>query len=64
MLSELSFRNRTILNGNLFIELKKPYAILYKRAERAVGIMDKNELNSLWWCVLDQARTIFEQNEC
>ncbi len=41
--------NRTILNGKLFIELKKPFTELLKRAERAVGIMDKNELNTIWW---------------
>lgn len=22
------------------------------------------QVNTLWWCVLAQARTIFEQNEC
>jgi len=61
MLSELSFRNRTILNGRLLIDLKKPFTALSKRAERAVGISDTNVLNSLWWCVLAQARTFFKK---
>jgi len=58
-----SHRNRTILNGKLLIDLKKPSRELYKQAERAVGIYDKNVLNSLWWCVLDKARTHFERFE-
>ncbi len=41
--------NRTILNGRLLIDLKKPFTALSKRAERAVGISDTNVLNSLWW---------------
>ena len=45
--------NRTILNGRLLIDLKKPFTALSKRAERAVGISDTNVLNSLWWTVLD-----------
>ena len=54
--------NRTILNGKLLIELKKPFTALYKRAERAVGITEESKLNTIWWCVLAEARTIFEQN--
>jgi len=61
MLSSLSLENRTILNGRLQIDLKKPSAMLYKRAERATAISDENELNSEWWCVLDSARTHFER---
>ena len=45
--------NRTILNGRLLINLKKPFTALSKRAERAVGISDTNVLNSLWWARLD-----------
>jgi len=37
------------LNGRLLIDLKKPFTALSKRAERAVGVTDENELNSLWW---------------
>ena len=63
MLTELSLRNRTILDGKLSIEIKKPFTELAKRAERAVGVTDENELNLKWWCVLAKARTHFGRFE-
>ena len=62
----VSHRNRILLDGKLKIEFEKEYDLLYNlpAEARAFGSHEaaSEHINSLWWCVLAQARTIFEQN--
>jgi hypothetical protein len=59
-------RNRILLNGKLQINFNKPYSFLFNlpAEARAIGPSEaaKEALNLQWWCVLNEARTFFEQN--
>ena len=66
MLSSLSLGNRILLAGKLQMDFAKQYDLLLNLPQDArlmggtkTAILKRN---SLWWCVLAQARTIFEQN--
>jgi len=57
--------NRRLAAERLEIDFKKPFDLLAKMpAEaRAAGKGEaENSSNSLWWCLLDEIRTFFEQN--
>jgi len=57
--------NRRLAAGRLEIDFKKPCALLEKlpAEARAEGEGEaENSSNSLWWCLLDEIRTFFEQN--
>jgi len=57
--------NRRLARGRLEIDFKKPFnlpANLPAEA-RAEGEGEAgNSSNSIWWCLLDEIRTFFEQN--
>ena len=59
-------RNRILLDGKLKIEFEKEYNLLYNLPTGARAFSPREaaseQLNSFWWCVLNSARTIFEQN--
>ena len=62
----VSHRNRILLDGKLKIEFEKEYN-LHSQLPAEAGAFSPREaaseqVNTLWWCVLAQARTIFEQN--
>ena len=57
--------NRRIFDQRLFVDFKKPWNYLYflPAETRAEGeVATKNEVNRLWWCLLDKVRTYYEQN--
>ena len=58
--------NRILLDGKLKMEFEKQYNLLYNLPAEARAFSPREaaseQLNSLWWCVLAQARTIFEKN--
>ena len=67
------FANRQISQQKLSIDFKKPFDFLAKlpaearRDLSAVARSAKEEApseaaNSIWWCLLDEIRTHFEQN--
>ena len=60
--------NRILLDGKLQINFEKQYELLYNLPAEARAFSPREaapkQVNTLWWCVLAQARTIFEQNEC
>jgi len=59
------FANRQISQQKLSIDFKKPFDLLAKlpAEARAAGEGEAgNSANSLWWCLLDDVRTFFEQN--
>jgi len=57
--------NRRLAAGRLEIDFKKPFDLLAKlpAEARAAGEGEaEHSSNSLWWCLLDEIRTFFEQN--
>ncbi|MBU1350104.1 hypothetical protein KKH19_03300 [Patescibacteria group bacterium] len=61
----ISFVNRRLAAGKLEIDFKKPWQFLAKlpAEARAAGEGEAaTASNSIWWCLLDEIRTHFEQN--
>ena len=60
-----SHRNRILLDGQLNINFLKQYNLLLNLPAEARAFSPREAasetLNSLWWCVLNSARTIFEK---
>jgi len=58
--------NRILIGGKLKISFKKEYDLLRNLPEEARGETPEKAIkinqNSLWWGVLEEARTIFEKN--
>jgi len=57
--------NRRILNQRLFVDFKKPWNYLAEMPAEARGEAPSeanSAVNKLWWCLLDEIRTFFEQN--
>jgi len=57
--------NRRLAAGKLTIDFKKPFNLLANlpAEARAAGEGEaEHSSNSLWWCLLDEIRTFFEQN--
>ena len=57
--------NRILLGGKLIMNFQKQYNLLFNLPPqaRAEGSSEAEELarNEIWWCVLNEARTIFEK---
>jgi len=56
------FANRQISQQKLSIDFKKPFNLLAKLPAEARGEAPSEAANSMWWCLLDDVRTFFEQN--
>ena len=56
------FANRQISQQKLSIDFKKPFDLLAKLPDEARGEAPSEAANSIWWCLLDEVRTFFEQN--
>jgi len=56
------FANRQISQQKLLIDFKKPFNFLANLSAEARGEAPSEAANSLWWCLLDDVRTFFEQN--
>ena len=56
------FANRQISQQKLSIDFKKPFDLLAKLPAEARGEAPSEAANSIWWCLLDDVRTFFEQN--
>ena len=56
------FVNRRLAAGRLEIDFKKPFDFLAKLPAEARGEAPSEATNSIWWCLLDEIRTFFEQN--
>jgi len=54
--------NRRLAAGRLKIDFKKPFDLLAKLPAEARGEAPSEAANSIWWCLLDEIRTHFEQN--
>jgi len=54
--------NRRLAAERLEIDFKKPFALLAKLPAEARGEAPSEATNSIWWCLLDEIRTFFEQN--
>jgi len=62
---QISFVNRRLAAGRLEIDFKKPFDLLAKLPAEARGEAPSeanHAVNKLWWCLLDEIRTHFEQN--
>jgi len=56
------FANRQISQQELLIDFKKPFDFLANVPAEARGKAPSETANSIWWCLLDDVRTFFEQN--
>jgi hypothetical protein len=56
------FANRQISQQKLFIDFKKPFNFFANLPAEARGEAPSEAANSIWWCLLDDVRTFFEQN--
>jgi len=56
------FANRQTSQQKFSIDFKKPFDLLAKLPAKARGEAPSEASNSIWWCLLDDARTFFEQN--
>jgi len=54
--------NRRLAAGRLEIDFKKPFNLLANLPAEARGEAPSEATNSIWWCLLDEIRTHFEQN--
>jgi len=54
--------NRRLAAGRLEIDFKKPFNLLANLPAEARGEAPSEAANSIWWCLLDEIRTHFEQN--
>ena len=59
---QISFVNRRLAAERLEIDFKKPFDLLAKLPAEARGEAPSEVTNSIWWCLLDEIRTFFEQN--
>ncbi len=55
-------KRKRILAGALSISFKKQWNYLYKLPAKAIIENPSEAINSMWWCLLDDVRTFFEQN--
>jgi hypothetical protein len=51
-----------ISQQKLSIDFKKPFDFLANFPAEARGEAPSEAANSIWWCLLDDVRTFFEQN--
>jgi hypothetical protein len=62
----LRIGNRILLDGKLQMNFEKQYELLLNLPAEVRAFSPREaaseQLNTLWWCVLASARTIFEQN--
>jgi len=56
------FANRQISQQKLSIDFKKPFDFLAKLPAEARAEGEGEASNSIWWCLLDDVRTFFQQN--
>jgi len=56
------FANRQISQQKLSIDFKKPFDLLARLPAEARAEGEGEATNSIWWCLLDDVRTFFEQN--
>jgi len=56
------FANRQISQQKLSIDFKKPFDLLTKLPAEARGEAPSEAANSIWWCLLDEIRTFFDEN--
>jgi len=56
------FVNRRLAAGRLEIDFKKPFDLLSKLPAEARGEAPSEATNSIWWCLLDEIRTFFDEN--
>jgi len=56
------FANRQISQQKLSIDFKKPFNFLANLPAEARAEGEGEAANSIWWCLLDDIRTFFEQN--
>jgi len=61
-ISRICGMNRRLAAGRLEIDFKKPFDLLAKLPAEARGEAPSEATNSIWWCLLDEIRTHFEQN--
>ena len=61
-ISRICGMNRRLAAGRLEIDFKKPFNLLAKMPAEARGEAPSEAANSIWWCLLDDVRTFFEQN--
>ena len=54
--------NRRLAAERLEIDFKKPFDLLAKLPAEARGEAPSEATNSIWWCLLEDVRTFFEQN--
>ena len=54
--------NRQISQQKLSIDFKKPFDLLARLPAEARAEGEGEATNSIWWCLLDDVRTFFEQN--
>ncbi len=54
--------NRHLAAGRLEIDFKKPFDLLAKLPAEVRAEGEGKATNSIWWCLLDEIRTHFEQN--
>ena len=54
--------NRQISQQKLLIDFKKPFNFLANLPAEARREAPSEATNSIWWCLLDDVRTFFEQN--
>ena len=54
--------NRRLAAGRLEIDFKKPFDFLAKLPAEARGEAPSEAANSIWWCLLDEIRTFFDEN--
>jgi len=57
--------NRRLAAGKLAIDFKKPWNYLAEMPAKARAAGEgeaEQSSNSIWWCLLDEIRTFFEQN--
>jgi len=59
---QISFVNRRLAAGRLEIDFKKPFNFLAKLPAEARGKAPSKATNSIWWCLLDEIRTFFDEN--
>jgi len=54
--------NRRLAEGKLAIDFKNPWNYLAEMPAKARGEAPSEATNQLWWCLLDEIRTFFDEN--